>query len=107
MAVATEVTAPAVEAALGELKGLLESGPDESEVDRARDYIAGTFPLHLETTGQVAARITELQVYGLPDDFFGTYRDRIRGVSVAEAHGAGRRVLKPEELIMSLSRSTM
>lgn len=100
MAVATEVTAPAVEEALGELKGLLEFGPDESEVDRARDYIAGTFPLHLETTGQVAARMTELQVYGLPDDFFGSYRDRIRKVTVAEAHAAGRRILNPEELVV-------
>lgn len=100
MAVTTEVTAPAVGDALGELEGLLEFGPDETEVDRARDYIAGTFPLHLETTGQVAARITELQVYGLPDDFFESYRDRIRGVSVAEAHAAGRRALNPEELVV-------
>jgi zinc protease len=100
MAVATEVTAPAVGEALEELRGLLEFGPDETEVDRARDYIAGTFPLHLETTGQVAARITELHVYGLPDDFFGSYRDRIREVSAAEAHRAGRRILKPEELVV-------
>jgi zinc protease len=100
MAVATEVTAPAVEAALGELGGLLVHGPKEGEVDRARDYIAGTFPLHLETTGQLAARIAELKVYGLPDDFFGTYRDRIREVGVAQAHRAGREVLDPEALVV-------
>ena len=34
-------------------------------MDRARDYIAGVFPLHLETTGQVAARISEIQVFDL------------------------------------------
>lgn len=100
MAVATEVTADAVREALAELEGLLEDGPTEQEVERARDYIAGVFPLHLETTGQVAARITELQIYDLPDDFFGTYRGRIRGVTPEAALAAGRETLRPRELVV-------
>ncbi len=98
MAVATEVTATAVREALTELEGLLEAGPTEGEVERARDYIAGVFPLALETTGQVAARISEIQVYGLPLDFFSTYRDEIRGVSTSSAHEAGRATINPAEL---------
>ncbi len=100
MAVATEVTAPAVGEALKELQGLLDEGPTEKEVERARDYMAGVFPLHLETTGQVAARISELRIYDLPDDFFGTYRDRIREVTPAAAAAAGREVISPGELVV-------
>ena len=100
MAVATEVTADAVRAALAELEGLLQDGPTETEVDRSRDYIAGVFPLHLETTGQVAARISELQIYDLPDDFFGSYRDRIREVTAETALAAGRDILRPNELLV-------
>ncbi len=100
MAVATEVTADAVREALAELEGLLEDGPTEKEVERARDYIAGVFPLLLETTGQVAARISELQIYDLPDDFFGTYRDRIRGVTPEAALAAGRETLRLGELVV-------
>ena len=100
MAAATEVTAAAVKEALAELEGLLEEGPTEREVERARDYIAGVFPLQLETTGQVAARISELQVYDLPDDFFGSYRDRIRGVTPEAAVAAGRETLRPHELVV-------
>jgi predicted Zn-dependent peptidase len=98
MAVATEVTAPAVEEALRELNGLLEAGPTEDEADRARDYIAGIFPLALETTSQVAARIGEIQIYDLPDGFFGTYRDEIRKVTRESALEAGRAAIRPEEL---------
>jgi zinc protease len=98
MAVATEVTAPAVEEALRELNGLLEAGPTEAEADRARDYIAGIFPLALETTSQVAARIGEIQIYDLPDGFFGTYRDEIRKVTRESALEAGRAAIRPEEL---------
>lgn len=100
MAAATEVTGAAVREALAELEGLLEDGPTVNEVERARDYIAGVFPLHLETTGQVAARITELQLYGLPEDFFGSYRDRIREVTPDAALEAGRETLRPEELVV-------
>jgi zinc protease len=100
MAVATEVTADAVRAALAELEGLLQDGPTETEVERSRDYIAGVFPLHLETTGQVAARISELQIYDLPDDFFGSYRDRIREVTAETALAAGRDILRPNELVV-------
>jgi predicted Zn-dependent peptidase len=98
-AVGTEVTAPAVREALAELHALLDEGPTEEEVARARDFIAGVFPLGLETTGQVAARIGELLVYDLPDDYFATYRDQIRSVSREDALEAGRAVLRPSELV--------
>jgi zinc protease len=99
-AVGTEVTADAVREALKELDALIEKGPTEEEVERARDFIAGVFPLSLETTGQVAARISELLIYGLPDDFFGSYRDQIRSVSRQRAMEAGRSILRPNELVI-------
>ena len=76
----------------------MATGPTEVEVERARDYIAGVFPLALETTGQVAGRISEIQVYGLPADFFSSYRDRIREVTPASAQEAGRATIRPDEL---------
>jgi zinc protease len=98
MAVATEVTAPAVREAFAELEGLLAEGPTDNEVERARDYIAGVFPLSLETTTQVAARISEIQVYDLPVDFFATYRDRIREVTPKVALKAGGATIRPDRL---------
>jgi predicted Zn-dependent peptidase len=100
MAVATEVTAQAVREALSEITGLIEGGPSEDEVVQARDFIAGVFPLRLETPGQVAARIAELIIYDLEDDFFSSYRDRIRMVSVEDTLRAGQAVLRPDELTM-------
>jgi zinc protease len=99
-AVATEVTGPAVQEAVTQLRELLESGPSKKEVERARDYIAGVFPLQLETTGQVAGRIAELQVHDLPEDFFLTYRDRIREVTPEAAVEAGRNHLRLQELVV-------
>jgi len=99
-AVATEVTAPAVREALSELRGLVSGGPTPEEVTQSRDFIAGVFPLSLETTGQVASRIAELLVYDLPPRFFSTYRDAIRAVSAQAARDAAQAVLRPEELVV-------
>jgi zinc protease len=96
-AVGTEVTVDAVREAMGEIQGLVDHGPTEDEVRAARDYIAGVFPLHLETTGQVSSRLAELVVYGLPDDWHGRYRERVRAVDSAATAEAMRRHVRPHE----------
>ena len=97
-AVATDVTAPAVREILHELRVMAGEGPTEAEVEAARDYIAGVFPLRVETTSQVAARVAELIVYDLPDDHHATYRDHIRGVTREDAAAAARRHVRPDQV---------
>ena len=97
-AVGTDVTADAVREALSEITTLVAEGPTEEEVGAARDYLAGVFPLELETTGQIAARIAELLVYDLPDEYYADYRDRIRGVTLEEAREAAYLCIRPDEM---------
>jgi len=96
-AVGTEVTAQAVREILAEIQGLVDGGPGQGEVEAARDYVAGTFPLRQETVGQVAARVVELIIYGLEDDYHDRYRDRIRAVEVEDVHEVAQRHLRPAE----------
>ena len=97
-AVDTDVTASAVREILHELRTMAGKGPSEEEVEAARDYVVGVFPLRLETTGQVASRITDLIVYDLPDDHHATYRDRIRAVTQADAAAAAGRHIRPDHV---------
>ena len=101
-AVDTGVTAAAVREAVGEVERYVEGGPTEDEVAAARDYLAGIFPLRLETTGQVASRVAELRVYDLPADFWAGYRDRIRGVTRDGAWSAARTHIRPGELAITV-----
>ena len=96
-AVGRDVTAPAVREIVAELEGLVASGPTSEEVEASRDYIAGVFPLRLESVGQVASLITEQVVFGLEDDYHATYRDRIRSVTPETAWEAARRHVRPHE----------
>ncbi len=102
-AVGTDVTADAVREALSEITTLVAEGPTEEEVSAARDYLAGVFPLQLETTGQIASQIAELLIYDLPDDYYSDYRDRIRSVTLDEAHEAARSCIRPDEMTVLVS----
>lgn len=100
--VSTAVDAKSTGAAIREIAGEVESmaadGPTEDEVRSAASYLAGVFPLRMETTGQVAARVGGLIVHDLPDDYYRNYRDRVREVGQEEAAQAARRRIRPDEL---------
>lgn len=96
-AVGNDVTAAAVREIVSELERLVEGGPLEAEVAAARDYAAGVFGLQLETAGQVATRIAQLLIYGLPDDYFDHYRDAVRAVTAEASAQAARAHVRPHE----------
>jgi len=97
-AVENAVTGAAVGEIHREIEDLVEGGPTRKEVEAATSYLAGVFPLRLETTGQIASRIAEMTVYDLPDDYYRSYRDRVGEVTVAHAARAARRHIRPAEL---------
>ncbi len=96
--VGTDVTGPAVREIVRELEQLVEGGPTDEEVAASRDYAAGVFGLQLETAGQIASRISQLVVYGLADDYYHTYRGRLRAVTTADVAAATRAHIRPAEV---------
>ena len=97
-AVATDVTARAIEETLREIRELVAGGPTDDEVRHARDFIAGVFPLQLQTTEELAAKIAELVTYDLPDDYFDSYRRRILAVTTQDAARVAGEHIQPDEL---------
>ncbi|MDT8368247.1 MAG: pitrilysin family protein [Longimicrobiales bacterium] len=97
-AVDTGVTAAAIEEIVSEIEQIHSEGPREEEIEQARDYLAGVFPLRLESTGQVAAHVAQQHLHGLPRDEWSGYRDRVRAVTAQAAHAALRRWIRPEAL---------
>lgn len=97
-AVENAVTGAAAGEIFREIETLVEEGPTRDEVEAATSYLAGVFPLRLETTGQIASRIAEMVVYDLPGDYYRNYRDRVREVTAPQVARAARRHIRPAEL---------
>lgn len=101
-AVATDVTARAVEEIWRETTGLLQEGPTHDELNAARDYLSGTVPLELQTTDQIADRAAEIFVFGLPTEYFALYRDALRRVTAEAALSAARQHVRPAEFVLTI-----
>jgi zinc protease len=99
-AVQTEVTAHAVSETLRELRGMQEAEVTPAELDDARNYLAGVFPLGLQTTDGVAGRLSTIATYGLPDDYFAHYREGLLAVTAADVLEAARTRLWPDRAVV-------
>ena len=102
-AVQTEVTVDAIRELIGQLERIREAAPTEDELAEVRDFLVGVFPLRFETTGGIAGAIEPLAVYGLPDDWWHTYRDKLEAVGTAEVHAVARELVRPDEALILLT----
>lgn len=101
-AVASEVTARALEELLLETNNFLQDGATEAEVRGTRDYLAGIMPLEMQTTEQTASRISDIFVYGLSDDYLPQHRAAILSVSRDEANQAARANIHPDRFAITI-----
>lgn len=97
-AVETEVTAEAVAEMLREVDRIRHEPVSAEEISLATSYLAGVFPIRYETTASVASALANLTVFGLPDEYFDTYRDSILAVSADDIQSAAQTLLDPDAL---------
>ncbi len=102
VAVATDVTARAIEEALNEIRALRDDGVTTEELDAARDYLRGIRPLQVQTTDQLASRIAEVFTFDLPTDYFQHVGDRIAAVSADDVLRAARQHVRPDRLAVTV-----
>ncbi|MFN2614923.1 MAG: M16 family metallopeptidase [Actinomycetota bacterium] len=100
--VETSVTAPAIADTLETLRGTLDSGVTQDEVDFARNYMAGIFALRFETPEAIASGIVELVEFGLSDDYFDTYGPELQRLTVSDIDAAARAHLHPDALAIAM-----
>jgi zinc protease len=92
-----ETAGELVEVAVDEMARFASSGPTAEEVSRAASYLAGLFPLSLETHDQWADRIGDAWIYGYDLAEVPELPDRIRRIGAEEARGAALRHLPLED----------
>ena len=97
-AVETASTDSAVVEIVREIEAMATDGPTRDEVDAATSYLAGVFPLRLQSAGQIASRVAGSFIHDLPEGYNRSYRDRVREVTRGEAARAARRRLHPDGL---------
>jgi predicted Zn-dependent peptidase len=99
-AVQTAVTGPAVTDLLAEIDAMHEDGLTAEELDRARSYRAGIFPVNFAGPGSVAAGLGEIVVHGHPDDHFDRLRADIQATTLDQLNAAATTRLRPDDMVI-------
>jgi len=95
-AVETESTAAAAGEILSELRRLREERVSQEELEETKSYVLGVFPYTLQTLQGIHDRLEDIVLYGLPDDYFDTFPERLREVSAEHIQVAARSHLHPD-----------
>jgi zinc protease len=80
-----------------EIRG--ERPPTPEEVARAKDKNTLTLAGRWETANAVANSLAEMVRFGLPDDYWKTYPDKVRSLSDSQISGAAEDVVQPEGMV--------
>lgn len=99
-AIATEATADAFGEVLAEIERLRAEPPTPAEMELAANALTRSLPLQFQTATQLARRRAEAMIYGLPDDYWERFPDRVRAVRPGAVRDAARRLLDPGDLVL-------
>jgi len=70
-----------------------------AEIGAAREDLALRLSGRWETSSAVGASLSDLVLYGLPDDYFATYADKLRAIDQAQATSAGSLLIPDQNLV--------
>ncbi|HEU5163704.1 MAG TPA: pitrilysin family protein [Thermoanaerobaculia bacterium] len=97
-AVRNEVTPGAIREILAELRAIREGELGDEEMAVAKNYLEGVFPATVESAHDLAARVQEMELYGLPNDYFDSYRERILAVDAEAIRRVAVKYLDPDRV---------
>jgi len=81
-----------------EWRRMRDGGPTETELEDAKTYLTGSFPLSLDSTGHIAGILVAIQRDGLGIDYLERRKTLIESVTLEDARRVAHRLLNPDKL---------
>jgi zinc protease len=73
-------------------------GVTPEELENAKTYLTGAYPLQFEGNGPIADIAVGMQMEGLPTDYIVTRNDKVNAVTLDDINRVARELLDPETL---------
>ncbi|MDM7968399.1 MAG: pitrilysin family protein [Paracoccaceae bacterium] len=98
VASANDRVAEAVDVIRAEWTRLQTEGVTAEELENAKTYLTGAYPLRFDGNGTIANIIVGMQMRGLPIDYAATRNDKVNAVTLEDVNRVAREVLDPAAL---------
>ncbi|MEP1930220.1 MAG: insulinase family protein, partial [Roseibium sp.] len=73
-------------------------GVTEEELQDAKTYLTGAYPLRFDGNGPIANIMVGMQMQGLPIDYIATRNDKVNAVTLEDINRVAGELLSPENL---------
>jgi zinc protease len=84
------------------LDEFVERGPTEPELEAAKRYLTGSFPLRLDSNKKIAENIAFIGFYALPLTYLDEFIPRVEAVTGEQIRAAFKRHLHPKDAVTVL-----
>ena len=81
-----------------EWEKIARQGVSQQELDDAKTYLTGAYPLRFDGNGPIANILVGMQMIGLPASYVRERNDLIRAITLEEANRVAARIYRPESL---------
>ena len=92
----TEVTNQAITGVLTEIKGIRDAPVTDQELNEAKSFIVGSFPLRVDSSAKLANVLAQVEFYNLGLDYFTSYPKAIEKVTKDEVLRVAKQYLDPQ-----------
>ena len=95
--VRTQVTGDSLKEFFYELDRIRNTPVSEKEINDAKSYLTGVFPIRLETQEGMTDQLVQIKMLNLPNDYLERYRDRVQAVTIDEIRRVAEKYVRPDE----------
>lgn len=81
-----------------EWRRMAEDGPTEKELNDAKTYLTGSFPLRFSSSGRISNMLVGMQLEELGIDYLDRRNDLVEAVTLEDARRVARRLYDPKKL---------
>lgn len=89
-----------------QINKMAEEGPSQTELDEAKTYLKGSYPLRFDTSSKIAGQLTGLKSQGLSTDYITDRAALIDAVTIEDIKRAAKRIVDDAKLtIITVGKS--
>ena len=81
-----------------ELNRIRDEKVSKEELDDAKSFLTGVFPIRAETQEGLTNLIVNQHLYGLPEDYLQTYREHVSAITADDVQRVAKKHLRPAEM---------
>nr|WP_321458033.1 pitrilysin family protein [uncultured Cohaesibacter sp.] len=100
MATRTENTDQALMLVKQEILRLGNEGPTEEELDSAKKFLIGNYPLRFDSSSKISRQLVGIQNENLGIDYFDKRNSYMESVTLEDAKRAAKRLLDPSKMLV-------